>query len=269
MRRAVLLATLLLAAPAAGDWLVMRDGTRIETSGTWEVKGRQVIFTPPGGSLAALRLADVDLGASEEATAESRAPAPEAARPESPKRRPVMVLTNDDLPSGGTGDPGGDEAEDDDEAVDGDTEDDGAGGDGEDGDGENGGDAAPSAAAEAVTIVSWHEQESQAVDGLEIVGSVRNGGTDVAAGVRVRVQVPDEDGGVLVDTSAFLQRSSLAPGHSSSFRALLPGIYTLLETPTFEVTSETISIQGLSRPGGDTGEETPEEEDLEQEPAGR
>ncbi len=97
----------LIAAPAAGDWLVLRDGTRLETEGPWEVKGRQVVFTRPGGALAALRLADVDLDASAAATAAAvaaaaaAAAAPPPAASESVRRSPVLVLTDDDLRPGG------------------------------------------------------------------------------------------------------------------------------------------------------------------------
>ncbi len=251
-----LLLLLLCAGPASGDWLVMRDGSRVETDGVWQVKGRQVVFTRPEGTLAALRLADVDLEASAEASAESQAPAAEAAATESRPRRPILVLTNDDLPSGSAGAAEGEEA------AEGDAGDEEAGG----GDGSE----PAAAAAGAVVIVSWREQESTAVDGLEIVGSVRNTGRHLAAGIRVDVRIPGEDG-VLADTRAFLQRTSLVPGQASTFRALLPGIYALEETPTFEVTTETFSFQGPSRPGeegqdDEEGEPDDEEEGLEPPP---
>ncbi|MCP3982218.1 MAG: hypothetical protein GY716_23160, partial [bacterium] len=247
----MLLLLLVCAAPAAGDWLVMRDGSRIETEGTWRVKGRQVVFTQRGGTLAALRLADVDLDASAEATAESHAPAGEAAGSKSGPRRPILVLTNDDLPSGSAG-ASGDEAAGEDAAE-------GEAGD-EDAGGGDAGSESDAADAEAVVIVSWREQESSAVDGLELVGSVRNTSTDVAAGVRVQVRIPGEDGGML-ETRAFLQRSSLAPGQTSTFRALLPGIYALEESPTFEVASESLTIGGAARPSESSDEEGPYDEE--------
>ena len=42
---AALLAAGLFAAPAAADWLVTRDGGRVETKGPWKVKGKLVVFT--------------------------------------------------------------------------------------------------------------------------------------------------------------------------------------------------------------------------------
>ena len=80
-RRALLpvLSCLVAALPASGDWLVSRDGERIETRGPWTVKRSSVVFTAANGALSSLRLADVDLEASEKATAEAAAetPAPE------------------------------------------------------------------------------------------------------------------------------------------------------------------------------------------------
>ncbi len=91
--------------PASADWLVTRDGHRIETDGVWEVKGRTVVYTDPGGKLCSLRLAEVDLEASEATGEEPEAPPPPAAEPKKratkeTKKKPVLVLTNDDIPEG-------------------------------------------------------------------------------------------------------------------------------------------------------------------------
>jgi hypothetical protein len=55
--------------PAAADWLVTQLGDRIETRGAWRVEKKSVIFTLPNGTLSSLRVSDVDLAASEKATA--------------------------------------------------------------------------------------------------------------------------------------------------------------------------------------------------------
>ncbi len=247
---------LLVAAPAAGDWLVLRDGSRLETDGPWKVKGRQVVFTRPGGTLAALRLADVDLEASAEATEASQAAAAAPPPPAEPapaasattrRRKSVLVLTDDDLRPGGAGVRARAEGEsaDDEEAgagqagrEDGDDDQ----GDGDEGEDSEGGDEPAAAVGEPVTIVSWQGQEGSEIDGLEILGSVRNTGHDIVAAIQVRVRVVDEEGNVQADARAFLESPSLGPGRSSNFRALLPGIYSLLETPTFEVTSEVFTL---------------------------
>lgn len=240
------LLALACAAPGAADWLVLRDGTRIETDGAWKVKSRQVVFTRAGGSLSALRLADVDLEASERATAESREPAAAAeASPAPARRRSVRVFTDEDIPpaappdDAGTDEPEADAADTDDEAPE---------------------DAASSEPAEPVVLERWSSRESSDVDGLEIYGSVRNTGEGVAAALNVRVSVADEDGNSLIDTRAFLEHSSLAAGTSGTFRALLPGVYTLLADPTFEISSDGFTIQSPGTAEEDATEETAEAE---------
>ena len=83
--------------------LVTRDGQRIETQGPWQVKGRQVVFTSTQGVLSSMRLAEIDLAASEAATAgtaedaEAAAPAAEPAAAAAEERQPILVMTNDSV----------------------------------------------------------------------------------------------------------------------------------------------------------------------------
>jgi len=85
---------------AAAETLVMKDGSRVETRGAFEVKGRRIVFQDDQGKLVALRLDEVDLAASEAA---SRPPAPSAAAAASvpaaaaPKKTPILVLTDRDV----------------------------------------------------------------------------------------------------------------------------------------------------------------------------
>ena len=91
------LALLLLFAPlAAADVLVTRDGARIATKGAWEVKGNQVLFHQPNGTLSALRLADVDLDASTAAT--EKAKNPPAPEPPPPPRQARIRITEREIP---------------------------------------------------------------------------------------------------------------------------------------------------------------------------
>ncbi len=241
IRLAVLAVASLLAfaVPAAADWLVTRDGTRIETEGSWEVKGRQVIFTRKHGALSALRLSDVDLEASASATAAALAPAAGAGEAgDEVERPPVLVLTNDDIrraaspPAAGEGASAGDTAE----------------------------SAAPAPAfpeSEApVELVSWKANLSRQVDGLELVGAVKNNGDNFAAKVTVQVTIPDGAGGSLYETNAFLRASGLPPGGTTTFRALLPGLFQLVEDPVFRVTAGGITI-GVGAP---PAAEAPEDE---------
>ena len=83
MRRLLRTAGLVLLAVAAtgvtglrADWLLMKDGSRLETRGGWEVRGQQILVTLPNGTLAAVRVDKVDLEGSARITAEARAPKP-------------------------------------------------------------------------------------------------------------------------------------------------------------------------------------------------
>ncbi len=229
---AALLALIAVGAPPAGaDWLVTRDGARIETKGAWEVKGSQVIFTLPNGTLSALRKSEVDLDVSVTVTADSRKPAP--SQDTSPvHRQSVLVLTNKDIrqANGANAERLTEEAT-----------------------GEDAASAAPERASPAVTrrgveMVSWTSRDSGSVDGLEIVGTIKNTGSDIAANVGVKVTVIDQDGAPLLDTSAFLRSTGLAPGKSTTFRALLPGVFSLFQEPKFEISSGSVSVGGPATP---------------------
>ena len=91
----------LVALPAAADWLVMKDGSRLETRGPWSVEGRRVLFNLPNGTLSTLRASEVDLDASEALTRAKEAEsvqAAEAAEMETAAPTPVWTFTNDDIP---------------------------------------------------------------------------------------------------------------------------------------------------------------------------
>ncbi len=99
----------LSALAADADWLVTRAGERIETEGGWQVKGRMVVFTRPGGTLSSIRLSEVDLDASREATASAaEAASRPAAPPPPPPRRPARVITTEDV---GTSVPGAEDTD--------------------------------------------------------------------------------------------------------------------------------------------------------------
>ena len=100
-RRLVLaIACWVAAATSSADWLVTRNGERIETRGGWDVQGRMVVFTSASGTLSSIRLSEVDLDASAEAT--ERAMATSAMEPEArpAPKRPVRVITTEDVGEG-------------------------------------------------------------------------------------------------------------------------------------------------------------------------
>jgi glutaredoxin len=85
------LAALLATSPSSAEWLVLRDGARLEVKGAPRMEGRRITFTTKQGTLAALAATEVDLAATEAA---NRAPAPPA-KPSPPA--PVRRLTDADF----------------------------------------------------------------------------------------------------------------------------------------------------------------------------
>lgn len=211
-------AGLALAGPASADWLVTRDGARVETRGPWEVRGRQVIFTLPNGTLSSMSLSDVDLDRSAEVTAVPVAPAPvrHEARPKT-----VRVIDHDDVPRARP--PRIPETE----AVD---------------------EAAPDEANDAATdtrpnpflnglhVTSWEKEERPLIDGYEVTGEVRNANHSVAARLVVNVRLLDDDGATVASGPAFLDAEALAGGQSIGFRRIFEGI-RYFATAEFEISA--------------------------------
>lgn len=191
---------------AGADWLVLRDGARVETKGPWSLKGSLVVFTLPNGTLGSLRGADLDLEASSRATSDAKAAAEAklvaAARP--PALKPVLVLTDKDVehvdPATIVPSPA---------AVP--------------------GAAAPAPAAApqgAVQIADWDQTLSQADNGVMITGTVTNKGTDTALAVTVTARLYDDAGKLLGTAPASLSTEGLPPGQSARFTVVFPGILT-------------------------------------------
>jgi len=234
--------TLLLALPAGADWLVTTEGARVETKGPWKIKGKQVIFTLPNGTLSALRLSEVDLDASAVATTEAKRAAEKAAEPKAePKARkekpePVMVVTDKDIRKASDApEPSGDGEE----------------------DAEEGG--GPSPAADQgdvpnVAVQNWQSRESPRGGGLELFGTLRNQGSGLASGIELTVNIVSAEGDPLFDTAAFVQSPNLSPGETTAFRVLLPGISELQADPRFEVRSRIGSSSSTPPPRRNDGE---------------
>jgi len=65
------LAVLLLTAlPTSADWLMTRDGQRIDTQGPWRLKGTAVQFVQTDGRIDQLPLSYIDLEASQRSSGE-------------------------------------------------------------------------------------------------------------------------------------------------------------------------------------------------------
>lgn len=226
------LAAAWVVMPAAADWLVLRDGSRVETKGVWQVKGKQVVFTQKDGRLSALRLVDVDLDASAKATA----PPPAAAAPapgEPEKRKAVLVLTDKDVGHvNDAGEPLQKEGEDKDKAEAKPAE-------------------APAQPAGAVVVESWERTSMADNTGVEIFGSLKNTGTNTATDITVVAKVYDESGGLLGTADATLGAGILAPSRTTNFRASFAGILSFA-TARFEVKNRSLLTQSSPPAGSST-----------------
>jgi hypothetical protein len=185
----------LAAAPAAADWLVTRDGARIETRGPWRVDGRRILFDLPNGTLSALRADEVDLDRSAQATAEARVVA-EKRVAEEPKKEPVVRLTEKDIP------PSGEAA---DEAAE-----------------------APAGSGEstptALEVVSWEKTEVGEGEAVEIFGTLRNNSTDMITSPTLMVAIYDSDGGLLATNNGVVNAPQIAAGKTANFRVTFAGL---------------------------------------------
>lgn len=209
---AVLVATALPAAPAAADWLVVRGqggaaATRVETRGAWEVKGRLVVFHTADGNLASMRLDDVDLEASREATRKAEAAAEEPAPPAAaaaPAKPPRRKITDSDIAPGSGLPPAAEEPA----AAD-------------------GTDAAPAAGPRADSLEVVDSQEEDTADGhTRITGMLTNQGDEPVAGVGLTVELYDQQGARLASVQAEVTERALVAGASTSFVADYPDVFT-------------------------------------------
>jgi hypothetical protein len=218
--------------PAAADWLVTREGARLETRGPWQEKGKLVVFQGTDGKLASLRLSDVDLAASRQATAEAteaeRARTEAAAAPAAPvpKRKSVASITDKDVahPAPAAG------AETEDPAK----------------------DAKKDAAAEPpkdrkadLSVTDWKRSEAGADGHVLITGTVHNDSGATVTDVRLGVQLFDETGKLLADVPAVLTATALLANQQAGFRAEATDLFTFA-TAKFEP----LGVRMAVRPDG-------------------
>jgi len=212
------------AAPAAADWLVTRDGGRVETKGAWQVKGKLVVFTRADGTLASLRLGDVDLAASDAATqdakkAKDQAP---AAEPAPPRKKSVRSLTDADF----SRKPGSEPAE----------------GAAPQDAGTPAKDAAPPDAQKAgspVAVSTWSKTDRAEGDGIDLFGTLQNSSANLVADVVLKVKLLDENNTVVGSGEGVLAASSIPAGGTTSFRVPFSGVFTFVKAE-FSLTSRSI-----------------------------
>lgn len=201
------LLAVLAAAPVSADWLVLQDGSTIETAGPWRVDGRLVVFELAGGRLASLRLDEVRLAASEEATAAARAPRTPA-EPLPRRQKARVVITDADIPRARP-EPEPADAED------------GAGG------------GAGEAHASDLVVLTWEAVESPFGGGVQIYGTVQNRGPKPLTGAGLRVLLYDSEGLLLTSAEARLTGSVLPSQARSNFTVGFDGLYGGLDGGAF------------------------------------
>jgi len=225
-------AAAIAAAPAPADWLVMKDGGRIETKGTWTVDGRRVLFTQPNGTLSVLRADDVDLDQSAAVTAAEVEAARKAALPDpSPAastRPPVLRITEKDIP------PSPEEGATSDNAT----------------------TPESSAVAGDLGVASWQKVQNASAESVEVFGSIKNSGENNITAPSIMVMVYDEDGGLLATNEGTINSGMIGPGQTANFRVAFPGL------PDFA--SVKFDVQGRGfRPNPTAGDEDAEQDDFE------
>ncbi len=219
----------LLAGPLAADWLVLKDGGRLETRGGWEERGKLVVFTTTDGTLASLRLDGVDLDASRRATEEAArppVPAPAAPAPAAAERA-VFVLTDADVAHDLGSVTEGDESE----AA-----------------------STAGAPAERLVVTDWQEAPLPEEAGTRITGTLRNVSGDAATRVRLTVLVYDATGELLATDNAMLSSQALMPDQQARFQVDFHGIYAV-SALTFR--PSTLPLDTGAPEGGDEAPETP------------
>lgn len=187
------------AGPARADWLVTKDGGRIETKGPWKVDGRRIVFTAPNGTLASIRADELDLDQSAAETARAAEAAQAAAKPRpEPRKEPVMRLTEKDIPP--------------------------ASGEGEEAAAGEGAAADKNAATSALEVASWQKAPTADGESVEIFGTLRNGGTVNITSPSVMVMIYGADGGLLATNEATVNAGMIPAGKTVNFRVAFPGV---------------------------------------------
>jgi hypothetical protein len=207
------------APPAHADWLVTRDGGRVETKGPWQTKGKLVVFTRAAdGALASLRVSEVDLDASAKATAEAKVKAETPPAPE-PVQKKIAVLTDKDFhkptPPGETDSP----------------------------------EKGASAKSGPLVISDWKKLDLPSGDGIAIEGQVHNTTGSMMINASVDVQLFNEAGERVGTAQGLLTATSIQPDGSVSFRANFPGVFAFADAK-FQTNGMPLTFS--PKPEGDT-----------------
>jgi hypothetical protein len=190
--------------PAHADWLVTREGGRVETKGPWQLKGKLLVFTrADDGALASLRASEVDLDASAKATADAKVQAAAPPPTEAPQKK-IAVLTDKDFHKPTPVDASGKPVEN-----------------------------APAKTGPLV-VSDWKKLDRPTGDGIAVEGSVHNTTGDMMVNASVDVQIFNDTGERVGTAPGLLTSSSIQPDGTVQFRANFPGVFTFA-TAKFEV----------------------------------
>lgn len=237
----------LAAGAARADWLVMRDGARLETKGAWRVDGRRVLFTMPNGTLSTLRTDAVDLDQSALVTTQEREALANPAPVVKEKKEPVLRLTEKDIP------PVGSVAEDADAKP-----------------GAKTGDAKQDEKP-ALEVISWEKTENATRDGLEIFGTIKNSSPNIIVTPTLLVAIYDADGGLLATDNGEVNSPQIQAGKTANFRVAFPGISDFAAVKFdaqgrgYKPRVENAGVDATEIPESDDMSETPVEPELEPE----
>lgn len=200
-----------LGSPLFGDWLVTVDGAKVETEGAWTVKGRQVVFTLPSGTLSSMRLSEVDLDKSASLTAEARKP--KVKPPPPPPRKSVLKLTDADVAHVDPDSFPDPALESPDSAEGSATE-----------SGSDSGSSSASGQSTRIEVENWAQEESTARGGWIVTGTLRNTASGELRGVALSVHALDSEGEVMALAQADVASTVLALGGTTGFSAFFSGI---------------------------------------------
>lgn len=182
------LAAFLGSAGASADWLVTKEGARIETRGAWKVKGKLVVFTTSEGKLASLRAAEVDLDASRNATEEAVAAKAQAEAEPEPKKEPerkksVRVITDKDVRQG------------------------------------------PAASEPGLEVADWKKEAAPEDRHIVIAGLLTNPSHSKMTGLGLKVMLFDGGGNLIATSQAAFGGAEVPAKESVTFRADFPGFF--------------------------------------------
>ncbi len=229
----VVLGVAALASAARADWLVLRDGARLEIKGAWKVSGKQVVFTADHGKLSSLRTSLVDLEASTRATeqalranevqievAPTIAEAPPKARwslSDKDFAHPTPVAT--DPSDGAPASP-----EEDRQAI------------------------AQTAPKSDLQILVWSHAVEPSRNRIKVSGTLQNDGKDLATSIALEIQLVDRQGVVVGAQKAEIQKASLSPGEATDFAVHFPTIVTY-DTVHFVPTASMFKVDAKETKG--------------------